>query len=139
MSRNFHESLVHDEVKPPSPRATGIVFTVVATVIAVLYRETIVPAIGFAALAMILGVLSWRSPELLEPLNRLWFKLGLLMHRVVNPAVMLVLFGLVILPAGLIMQCFRDPLMKRRHPPGRSYWVPIDPAAASRASMRQQF
>lgn len=137
--RNFHESLVHDEAKPPSPRATGIVFTVVAALLALFYRDTISLAIGFAGLSVLLGGLSWRCPELLQPLNLLWFKLGLLMHRVVNPVVMMVLFALVIVPSGLVMQRFRDPLTKRRRTTGESYWVAIGPSATAKASMRQQF
>ena len=139
MSSNFHESLAHDEVKPPSPRATGLVFTVLTALLAVIYRETSGLAVVFAGVSVLLGGLSWRCPGILEPLNRLWFKLGLAMHRVVNPIVMLVLFGLVIVPAGLIMQRLRDPLQKRRKPMGASYWVEIDPESASRSSMRQQF
>ncbi len=139
MSANFHESLAHDQVKPPSPRSTGLVFTVVTALLALFYRETLVLGIAFAGMSVLLGGMSWRCPDLLEPLNRLWFKLGLAMHRVVNPIIMLVLFGLVIVPAGLIMQRLRDPLQKRRKPAGESYWVAIDPESAARSSMRQQF
>jgi hypothetical protein len=139
MSGNFHEQLRHDAVKPPSERSTGIVFAVVTAVVAVIYRETTLVAIGFAGLSLLLGLLSWRCPEVLRPLNILWFRLGMLMHRVVNPVVMLALFAIAIVPAGLIMQCARDPLVKRRKPAGQSYWVETSATGLAASSMRQQF
>lgn len=139
MSRNFFESLDHDEVKPPSPRSTGLVFTAVAALLAVIYRGTLPVALALAFVSVLLCALSCLRPGTLAPLNHLWFKLGLAMHRIVNPIVMLVLFGLVIVPAGLIMQRLRDPLQKQRKPAGESYWVALDPARSPTASMRQQF
>jgi hypothetical protein len=137
MSRNFHETLTTGEVKPPSPRSTGIVFTVVALILAYLYRGNgmvLWPALIAAAG---LGAASWLVPELLQPLNRLWFRFGLLLHKIVNPIVMLVLFGIVIVPAGLIMRIWHDPLRSRRDPAATSYW--ISRSDARPGSMRNQF
>jgi energy-converting hydrogenase Eha subunit A len=139
MSGSFHEELQREEVKPPSERSTGIVFTVLAAIIAALYRNTMPVAVAFAGLSVVLGLLSWRCPQILKPLNILWFKLGMLMHRIVNPVVMLAMFAIAIVPTGLVMQRLRDPLVKRRKPAGESYWVAITPASNPASSMRQQF
>ena len=139
MSGSFHEQLRHEEVKPPSERSTGTVFAVVAVVLAALYRDMLPVAVAFAGVSVVLGLLSWRSPQVLKPLNILWFKLGMLMHRIVNPVVMLAMFAVAVVPAGLLMQRFRDPLVKRRKPAGESYWVDIEASRQLTASMRQQF
>ncbi len=139
MSGNFHEELRHEDVKPPSARATGIVFVVVTAIIAALWRDNLGVAIPFAGLSVALGVVSWRCPKLLGPLNILWFRFGLLLHKIVNPVVMLVLFAIAIVPAGLIMQRLRDPLVKQRRAPGESYWVDLTAESRPASSMTQQF
>ena len=45
----------------------------------------------------------WTAP--LAPLNRLWFKLGLLLHKIVTPIVMGLIFFLTVLPVGLLCAC----------------------------------
>ena len=139
MSGNFHEDLRHEDATPPSERSTGIVFAVVAAVAAFLWRKNIGVAIPFAGLSVALGLTSWRCPEILRPLNLLWFRLGVLLHRIVNPVVMMALFAIAIVPAGLIMQRFRDPLVKARKAPGDSYWVELSEEGRVPSSMTQQF
>jgi hypothetical protein len=53
-----------------------------------------------------------------------------------NPIVMGILFVVAIVPAGLIMQRFADPLRKKRLPGSGSYWVPRQ---TQPGSMRNQF
>ena len=87
-SRNFHESYVEGEIKPPSERSTGLAFAAVAVIVAVLSRNS--PTVPWIALAFAMGLAaaSLFAPALLKPLNILWFQFGLLMHRIVNPVVM---------------------------------------------------
>ena len=78
-------------------------------------------------------------PSVLHPLNRLWMKLGLLLHRVVNPIVMGLLFYGTILPTGLIMRLRgRDLLRLKREPAADTYWIARTPGPAPE-SMRDQF
>jgi len=66
-------------------------------------------------------------------------RFALLLSKVVNPIVMLVLFAIAIIPFGLVMQLFRDPL-RRRKGEVASYWLPVDSTERSRSSnMTQQF
>lgn len=138
MRKNFHESFGHAEVKPPTERATGLVFACVALVVAVWWRNA--PNVPLIALgvALALAALSLAAPKLLKPLNWLWFQIGLLLHRVVNPLVMLAMFVVVFVPAGLIMRLRHDPLRSRRaRGPGATYW--IDRTAGARSAMTNQF
>ncbi len=139
MSKNFHESLAGGEVKPPSDRATGLVFAAVALIVAVLWRNS--PTILWVALsvAAMLAIVSLFAPGLLKPLNRLWFRFGLLLHRVVNPIVMFAVFALVFVPAGAIMRLFHDPLRARRANDASSYWIDRSEDETTQASMTNQF
>ena len=138
MRKNFHESFSQSAVKPPSERSTGAVFACVAVLVALWWRDT--PEVAWIALgvAAALAAVGLAAPKLLKPLNLAWFQLGLLLHRVVNPVVMLAMFVAVFLPAGLIMRVRYDPLRSRRaRGPGSSYW--IERTAAARSAMTNQF
>ena len=55
-------------------------------------------SVGFLATALVM-------PRLLRPLNRLWFKIGLLLHKLSAPVMGLVFFSTVV-PTGLLMRLF---------------------------------
>ncbi len=139
MATNFHEHYEAQDVPPPPPRSTGIVFTVVALIVAVIFRNNLAVAGIACGLAAVLGGLSWRAPDLLEPLNKLWFRFGLLLHKVVNPVVMALMFAIAIVPTGLLMQLVRDPLRKKPAAEGESYWIEVEQEADVESSMMNQF
>jgi hypothetical protein len=139
MRKDFHENFARQEVKPPPERSTGLVFAAVALIVAVLWRSSaIVPWVALG-LAAVLTALSLLVPWTLKPLNLIWFQIGLLLHRVVNPIVMLLMFAIVFVPAGLIMRMFYDPLRSRRAGPRSTYWIERTPDAHRQGSMTNQF
>ncbi len=135
---DFHERYADAAPAPPSDRSTGLVFAGVAALIAVLSRAN--PAIAVPALiaSLAFALASWLRPGLLAPLNRAWFRLSLLLNRVVSPLVMLLLYALAIVPAGLLMQRLRDPLGASRAPGSATYWSARGSEAAP-GSMINQF
>jgi hypothetical protein len=79
-------------------------------------------------------------PSLLSPLNRLWLGLGAILHRIVNPLVMGLMFFAVITPTALILKLIGKDLRRRRFSPGtQSYWIPRQPPGPEPQSMRNQF
>jgi hypothetical protein len=140
MSKNFHQSYkASNDIDPPSERSTGLVFAAVATIIAIFWRNS--PSVMWAALgvAAALAVTSLLAPAILKPLNILWFRLGLLLHRIVNPIAMFAVFALVFVPAGLIMRLFSDPLRSKRVQGVSSYWIERREVEDAKASMSNQF
>lgn len=140
---NTHETLRRDEaVQGSSNRSFGLVIAAALAIFglwAFVFRGgdvrwwLVVPAILLLAAALI-------APALLTPLNRAWTKLGLLMHRVVNPVVMGVMYYGVITPTGLIVRALGKDLLKlRRDPAAATYWVVRDNPGSRGESMRQQF
>lgn len=141
-SAQLHEDLVRDgEVQGSSDRAFGVVFTVVFAIIGLFpllgSGDVRVWALGVAAAILVVAL---ARPSLLAPLNRLWMKLGLLLHRVVSPVVLGLLFYGVVLPTGLLMRL----LGKRTIPTAfdrdrESYWIPRDPPGPEPEGMKNQF
>jgi hypothetical protein len=77
MLTNFHESYAGSEIKPPSERSTGLLFAIVAVIVAGLWRNS--PTVLWVGLGM--AAVSLIAPVLLKPINILWFQFGLLLHR----------------------------------------------------------
>ncbi|MEQ9641529.1 MAG: SxtJ family membrane protein [Alphaproteobacteria bacterium] len=136
-----HERLDHGApVKGSSDRGFGIVFAVVFALIGCLpllggttpHWWALVVAAVFLALALAL-------PAVLAPLNRLWMKFGLLLHRIVSPLIMGLLFYGVVTPIGMLMRATgKDPMQRRREPEAESYWIVREPGPAP-DSMKHQF
>ena len=139
MRSNFHESFAPGAIKPPSERSTGIVFVAVALLIAYLHRDNATVLFAAAVVAGVLALLSAFAPALLRPLNILWFRFSMLLHRIVNPLVMFTIFTVVFVPGGLLMRLWRDPLRARRDPELKTYWVERTEDDVVPSSMRHQF
>jgi len=139
VSGSLHEQFDRPEMPLPSDRSTGLVFAGVAVVVAFLWRHhtpTVTIALG---LAVALAAVSFLMPSILRPLNILWMRFAVLLSKVMNPIVMMVLFAIAIVPAGLIMQLKRDPL-RRRKGDGTTYWLSGDHTpGAGQSSMKNQF
>ena len=140
-TQSTHESFVREEgASPGSDRTFGLVMAAAFALLALLngwhhgrlWRWEAAIAALFLAAALL-------RPSLLHPLNRLWMKLGLVLHRVVNPIVMGLLFFGTIWPTGLVMRMRgRDLLRLKREPSSDSYWIERSPGPAPE-TMRDQF
>ncbi|MDA7948066.1 MAG: hypothetical protein MPJ78_11400 [Hyphomicrobiaceae bacterium] len=138
MSKDFHEAYVEQDVPPPSERATGIVFAVVAAIIGLIFRDNSVVLGVCAVLCVGFAGVSWIAPALLKPLNLVWFRFSLLLHKIVNPIILGIMFLVAIVPFGLMMRIWRDPL-RRKRTAGKSYWIERGEESPETHSMTNQF
>ncbi len=137
-----NESAVsHRRVVQGSERSFGLVFAVVFALIALfplwwggpVRIWALVVAGAFAAAALLM-------PVVLRPLSLLWFRIGLLLHRVVNPLLMAVLYFGVFTPMGLVLRARgKDLLRLRRDRASASYWIAREPPGPKPGSMSKQF
>lgn len=138
----MHESLTsRQEVRRASDRSFGLVFAAAFLAVALFPlvhgREARWWAVGLSLAFLAVGLM---RPALLAPLNRLWFRFGVLLGRVTNPLVMGVVFFLVITPMAVIMRLRRkDPLRLHIDRAARSYWIERVPPGPAPASMTNQF
>ena len=137
-----HERLAGDKpVNGGSDRGFGVVFAVVFVAIGLFpLLNGGTPrawALGVAAAFLVAALV---RPALLAPFNRVWFKFGLLLQRVVNPVVMAVIYYAVATPTGLVLRALgKDPLRLRYDPNAQSYWIHRDPSGPAPESMKNQF
>jgi len=139
---SLHEDLTREEaVKGSSDRAFGSTFAVVALVVGGLSLWRGGGAWPYAlAAAAAFGGLALAAPRALAPLNWLWLRFGLLLHRVVNPLIMGLMFFLVVAPTGLVMRLGgKDFLRLKFDRAARTYWIAREPPGPAPETMRHQF
>jgi len=88
-------------------------------------------------LALVLAALV--KPDVLEPANRGWNKLGLLLHKVTNPIFLGGMYAVAIVPTGLLMRAFGvDPMGLRRRATD-SYWIARSKSGSTAQSLEKPF
>ncbi|SDL93631.1 hypothetical protein SAMN04488026_11343 [Aliiruegeria lutimaris] len=107
-----------------SERNFGIVFGAVFSIFAVLglaYGGWYWP---FAAVfGLVCLVLAFVFPEALRIPNRVWFRFGQLLHSVISPVVMFLVFAITFVPIGIVFRLRRKDLLEQGFDRKKiSYW-----------------
>jgi hypothetical protein len=126
-----------DEIKIGSNRSFGIVFFTVFLIIATyplidngeIRKWSLILSLVF----LILGLL---NSKILYPLNKIWFKFGLLLGKIVSPLVMVIIFFLVVTPIGLLMRILNKDLLNLKFNKSKSYWIEKN---EQKSKMKNQF
>ena len=126
-----------DDIKIGSNRSFGIVFFVVFLIIAfypLINDENIRYWSLFISLVFLtLGLL---NSNILTPLNKIWFKFGILLGKIISPIIMGIIFFFVVTPIGLLMKIFKKDLLNLKFNNKKSYWIEKkDP----KSKMKNQF
>ncbi len=138
----FHESLRRDEVvEGSSDRSFGLVF---AGLFGVIGGAKLWHASGYGwwwlGAGGVVLVMALTAPRVLALANQLWLKIGLLLHHVVEPVVMGLLFFLTVAPIGVVMRLAGKDLLRLKWDRyADSYWILRTPPGPSAESLRQQF
>jgi hypothetical protein len=130
-----------DDVRPGSDRNFGLVMAAAAAIFGCLpLLRLAAPHWWLVGVALAFAALALAAPRALYPLNYVWFRLGLLMHRVVSPVIIGAIFFLCVTPIGVIMRLLgKDVLSLRRRADLSSYWIVRDPPGPEPGTMTKQF
>ena len=126
-----------DEIKISSNRSFGTVFFIVFLLIA-LYpllkgNDLRIWSLIISFIFLILGLL---NSKILTPLNRLWFKFGLLLGKFISPLIMGIIFFVVVTPIGIIMQLLKKDLLNLKYNKKKTYWID---KTGPKSKMKNQF
>jgi len=130
-----------DAVTRSSDRTMGLVFAAFFALVALLplARGHAVRLWALPVSALFLLVVL-AAPKILAPLNNAWTALGALLHAVINPLVLGVLFYLVFTPFGWVLRRMgKDFLRLRPAPDAQTYWIARQPPGPTPESMSRQF
>jgi len=137
-----HESFDRkQQVSTSSNRTFGFVFAAVFAIIGLwpwLFSGQV--RVWSVVVGAAFLVVAWLRPAVLAPLNRAWTRFGLLLHRIVSPIVLGVMFFVVITPMGLVMRALgKDPLRLRYDREARTYWIDRRPPGPAPDTLNNQF
>ena len=124
-------------INKSSNKSFGVVFFIFFLIVA-LYpllngENIIVWSIIVSLFFLVLGLL---NSSILTPLNKLWFKFGILLGSIVAPIVMGVVFFFVVTPIGLIMKFLQKDLLNLKKNSSKTYWIK---RSEIKSEMKNQF
>ena len=126
-----------DDLKISSNRSFGIVFFIVFILIAfyplINQGEIRIWSVLISLLFLILGII---NSKILTPLNKVWFKFGIFLGKIISPIIMGLIFFLVVTPIAFLMRMLNKDLLNLKFSKNNSYWIEkTDP----KSSMKNQF
>ena len=126
-----------DDIKIGSNRSFGIVFFIVFLLIAIYplinQGEIRVWSVLISLLFLILGII---NSKILTPLNKVWFKFGIFLGKIISPIIMGIIFFLVVTPIAFLMRMLNKDLLNLKFNKKSSYWIEkTDP----KSTMKNQF
>ena len=130
--------LHRSKIKISSNRSFGLVFFFVFFIVSFwpLINEGQI-RIWSIAIAIVFLFLALMNSRLLTPLNRLWFKFGMLLGAIISPIVMGIVFFLVVTPIGFFMRIIGKDLLRIKYDKkSKSYWIKRDKHTGT---MKKQF
>ena len=125
------------KIQISSNKSFGIVFFVVFLIFS-LYPlskdgNIIVWSLILSIIFLILGLF---NSSILTPFNRLWFKFGIFLGKIVSPIVMGLIFFLVVTPTGFLMRFFGKDILNLKKNKKDTYWIKKD---GPKSIMKNQF
>ena len=115
---------MNSKIKISSNRSFGIVFFTVFFIIAIwpllngyeIRSWSLIISIVF----LLLGIL---NSKILTPLNKIWFKIGILLGNVIAPIIIGIIFFVVVTPTSFVMKILRKDLLNLKKNNQNSYWI----------------
>ena len=112
------------KIKLPTNRNFGVVFFLVFLFISLFpllnHGNIRIWSVIIALVFLILGLLN--SP-VLSPLNKLWFKFGIMLGNLISPVVMAIIFFMVVTPTSLLVRLFGKDLLSLKKNDKKTYWI----------------
>ena len=128
---------MNSEIKIGSNKSFGIVFFIVFFLIAtypLINNQDV--RLWFLLISFIFLILGLINSKILNPLNKLWFKFGIFLGKIVSPIVMGIIFFFVVTPTGIIMRVLGKYLLNLKYNNNKSYWIE---KTGPKSKMRNQF
>ena len=126
-----------DEIKLGSNRSFGIVFFVVFLLIAIYpllnHGDIRLWSLLLSLIFLILGLV---NSNILTPLNKIWFRFGIFLGKIISPLIMGLIFFVVVTPIGLIMRMLKKDILALKYGEQKSYWIE---KTGPKSKMKNQF
>ena len=113
-----------NDIKPGTNKGFGIVFFIVFFLISIyplIYGKKLI--IWSLIISFVFLLLALFKPGLLAPLNKLWFRFGILLGKVISPLLMGIIFFCMVTPIGFLMKILKKDLLNLKFNRDKTYWI----------------
>ena len=125
----------------PSNRSVGLVFTSFFLLLAIfplIHGDAV--RIWSLVVSGLFGAISLVAPHWLSLLTKYWMGFADILHKIVSPIFLGILFFLVVTPVGCLMRLSgKDPLRLKLEPKAQTYWQERCPPGPAPESLIDQF
>jgi len=126
-----------DKYNTSTNKSFGIVFFLFFLVVSIfpLFKDEDIRvwALIIAIIFLILGLL---NSNVLTPINKMWFKFGILLGSFVSPLVMGIVFFVIVTPTSIIMRLLGKNLLNLKRDNKKTYWIE---RSKIKSKMKNQF
>ena len=128
---------MEQQIKISSNKSFGIVFFIVFLIIALypMIKDGDI-RLWSLILSLIFLILGLINSIILTPLNRLWFKFGIFLGKIVSPIILGIIFFLVVTPTGILLRLFGKDVINLKYNKNNSYWIK---KTGPKSKMKDQF
>ena len=113
-----------EKINKSSNRSFGIVFFIVFLLVGtypILGGENIrIWSLIISLFFLILGLI---NSKILTPLNKIWFKFGIILGIIISPLIMGLIFFFVVTPIGIFMRLIGRDLLNLKFNHHKTYWI----------------
>jgi len=129
--------LKNSDTKIGTNKSFGIVFFLFFLIVSIfpLFKDGNI-RIWSLIIAIIFLILGMLDSRFLTPLNKIWFKFGILLGSIVSPIVMGVVFFAIVTPTSLIMRVLGKNLLNLKKKNKKTYWIE---RSKIKSKMKNQF
>jgi len=129
--------LKNNNIKIATNKSFGIIFFLFFIIVSIfpLFKEGNI-RIWSLIIAIIFLVLGLFNSKALTPLNKIWFKFGILLGGLVSPIVMGAVFFVIVTPTSLIMRVLGKNLLNLKKSNKKTYWIE---RSKIKSKMKNQF
>ena len=126
-----------NEINIGSNRSFGLVFFIFFLIISI-YPLVNDQSIRYWALivSIIFLIFGLLNSKILTPFNKLWFRFGIFLGKIISPLIMSIIFFLVVTPIGLLLRLFGKDVLKLKYNNNKSYWIENN---GPKSKMKNQF
>ena len=126
-----------NNIKISSNRNFGVVFFLFFLIVSIfpLFKDENI-RIWSLIIAIFFLVLGLMNSKILTPLNKTWFKFGILLGSFVSPIVMGIVFFAIVTPTSLIMMVLGKNLLNLKKDNKKTYWIE---RSKIKSKMKNQF
>ena len=115
----------NSKITLPSNRKFGLFFSLVFSLVSFyfFYLENIFWFYIFFLLTLVFIIITFINNDFFGPLNKLWFKFGLLLGKIVSPVVMGLIFFGIFTPIAIFMRLIGRDELRLKFKNQSTHWI----------------